>query len=115
MAPNTAPGLAHLHSRNLYQIPSPQNGGGECRNDYPGISAFPSGPQLDTETDPAKRAEIYKHAQDIYASLAVTLPLFLENEHVVHQDGIKGSTQYGSPEKPNIGSTLEFNYSTLVK
>jgi peptide/nickel transport system substrate-binding protein len=71
--------------------------------------------QADTETDQAKRAQLYQQAQDVYADLVVTLPLFFEAEHIVYRDNIHGSDQYPSPETLNIGPTLEFNYATLSK
>jgi ABC-type transport system substrate-binding protein len=69
----------------------------------------------DVETDLTKRAELLKEAQDIYADLVVTLPLFLNPEYVVFRDNIKASGDYASPETLNIGGTIEFNYSTLSK
>ena len=71
--------------------------------------------QADVETDLTKRADLYKQAQDVYADLVVTLPLFLNPENVVFRDNIHGSDQYASPETLNIGGTIEFNYSTLTK
>ncbi len=71
--------------------------------------------QSDVETDLTKRADLLKQAQDIYADLVVTLPLFLNPEYVVFRDNIKASDQYPSPETLNIGGTIEFNYSTLSK
>jgi peptide/nickel transport system substrate-binding protein len=71
--------------------------------------------QSDVETDLTKRADLLKQAQDIYADLVVTLPLFLNPEYVVFRDNIKASDQYATPETLNIGGTIEFNYSTLSK
>lgn len=71
--------------------------------------------KADSETDLVKRADLYKQAQEIYASLVVTLPLFYEAEHVTYKDNIQGSSVYAVPENLNIGPTLEFNYSTLTK
>jgi peptide/nickel transport system substrate-binding protein len=71
--------------------------------------------QADVETDLTKRADLYKQAQDVYADLVVTLPLFLNPENVVFRDNIHASDQYASPETLNIGGTIEFNYSTLTK
>ena len=71
--------------------------------------------KADSETDLTKRADLYKQAQEIYASLVVTLPLFYEAEHVTYKDNIQGSSLFAVPENLNIGPTLEFNYSTLTK
>jgi peptide/nickel transport system substrate-binding protein len=71
--------------------------------------------KADSETDLVKRADLYKQAQEIYAKLVVTLPLFYEAEHVIFKDNILASGTYASPETLNIGPTLEFNYSTLTK
>jgi peptide/nickel transport system substrate-binding protein len=71
--------------------------------------------QSDVETDLTKRADLLKQAQEIYADLVVTLPLFLNPEYVVFRDNIHASDQYPSPETLNIGGTIEFNYSTLTK
>ena len=71
--------------------------------------------QSDVETDLTKRAELLAQAQEIYADLVVTLPLFLNPEYVVYRDNIHASNQYPSPETLNIGGTIEFNYSTLTK
>jgi peptide/nickel transport system substrate-binding protein len=71
--------------------------------------------QADSETDLVKRADLYKQAQDVYADLVVTLPLFYQAEHVIFRSNIKGSANFASPETLNIGSTIEFNYSTLTK
>jgi peptide/nickel transport system substrate-binding protein len=71
--------------------------------------------EADTETDQDRRAELYQQAQEVYADLVVTLPLFFEAEHVVYRDGIGGTDMYATPETLNIGPTLEFNYATLQK
>jgi peptide/nickel transport system substrate-binding protein len=71
--------------------------------------------QADIETDQTKRTSLYHQVQILYADLVVTLPLVLENPHIIYRDGIKGSDQYASAETLNIGPMLEFNYSTLVK
>ena len=71
--------------------------------------------QADTETDQAKRADLYGQAQDIYADMVVSLPLFFNAEHVVFRSNIHGSDQYASPDTLNIGPTIEFNYATLSK
>jgi peptide/nickel transport system substrate-binding protein len=71
--------------------------------------------QADVETDVDARAELYKQAQEIYADLVVTVPLFIIAEHITYRSNISGSDQYPSPETLNIGPTIEFNYSTLTK
>jgi len=71
--------------------------------------------QADVETDVAARAELYKQAQDVYADLVVTLPLFLIAEHITFNPSIAGSANYPGAEALNIGPTMEFNYSTLTK
>jgi peptide/nickel transport system substrate-binding protein len=71
--------------------------------------------QADVEPDVDARAELYLQAQEVYADLVVTLPLFIIAEHVTYRPGIAGSDVYTSPETLNIGPTLEFNYSTISK
>jgi peptide/nickel transport system substrate-binding protein len=71
--------------------------------------------QADVEPDADARAALYEQAQDIYAELVVTLPLFLIAEHVTYRPNISGSSDYATPETLNIGPTLEFNYSLLTK
>ena len=71
--------------------------------------------KADTETDLAKRADLYKQAQEIYADLVVTLPLFFIAEHVVYRANISGTSAYATPETLNIGGNIEFNYSMLIK
>ncbi len=71
--------------------------------------------QSDVETDLTKRADLLKQAQDVYADLVVTVPLFLNPEYVVFRNNIHASDQFASPETLNIGGTIEFNYSTLTK
>jgi ABC-type transport system substrate-binding protein len=70
--------------------------------------------QAATETDQSVRADLYGQAQDVYADLVVTLPLFFEPEHVVYASYIHGDPMYDSPDTLNIGPTIEFNYSTLT-
>jgi peptide/nickel transport system substrate-binding protein len=67
------------------------------------------------ESDVNARAELYRQAQEAYADLVVTLPLFIIAEHVTYRPGIAGTEMYTTPETLNIGPTLEFNYSTIVK
>lgn len=71
--------------------------------------------KADSETDLAERTKLYEQAQDLYAELVVTLPLFFEAEHVIYQTNISGLSTFGSPDSLNIGPTIEFNYSTLTK
>jgi peptide/nickel transport system substrate-binding protein len=71
--------------------------------------------QADVEPDVEKRAELYQQAQEVYADLVVTLPLFIIAEHVTYRANIFGSDMYALVEALNIGPTLEFNYSTLTK
>ncbi len=71
--------------------------------------------QADTETDQAKRAELYQQAQQLYADLVVTIPLFFNAEHVVFRANIHGSSQYAAADTLNIGPNIEFNYATLTK
>ncbi|MBE0411340.1 MAG: hypothetical protein IBX69_16580, partial [Anaerolineales bacterium] len=67
------------------------------------------------EPDVATRAQLYEQAQEAYADLVVTLPLFIIAEHITYRPGIAGTEMYTAPETLNIGPTLEFNYSTIVK
>jgi peptide/nickel transport system substrate-binding protein len=67
----------------------------------------------DGEVDIDARAELYQQAQDVYADLVVSLPLFYEAEHVVYRDNVMGTDGFATPETLNIGPTLEFNYATL--
>jgi peptide/nickel transport system substrate-binding protein len=69
----------------------------------------------DVETDVDARAELYRQAQDVYADLVVSIPLFMIAEHVTFNPSIKGSASYPAAEALNIGPTMEFNYSTLTK
>jgi len=69
--------------------------------------------EASTEPDDDARAALYEQAQDLYAELVVTVPLFFEAEHVVYPDYITGDPEGASPETLNIRPNLEFNYSTL--
>jgi peptide/nickel transport system substrate-binding protein len=71
--------------------------------------------QADTETDLAKRADLYKQAQQISADMVLTVPLYFVAEHVVYRSSIKGSSAFVSPEALNIGPTIELWYSLLTK
>jgi len=69
----------------------------------------------DVETDLAKRADLYVQAQEVYADLVVSIPLFFQAEHVTYRSNIHGSSTFGSPETLNIGGNVEFCYSVLTK
>lgn len=69
----------------------------------------------DVETDSAKRIDLYKQAQDVYADLVVSVPLFFQAEHVTYRSNIHGMSTFGSPETLNIGANVEFDYSVLTK
>ena len=71
--------------------------------------------QADLETDVAKRTDLYKQAQDIYADLVTTLPLFFQAEHVTYRSNIHGSSNFALPENLNIGPSIEFIYSLMTK
>jgi peptide/nickel transport system substrate-binding protein len=71
--------------------------------------------QADVESDVDARAALYEQAQEVYADLVVTLPLFIIAEHVTYRPGIAGTDMYATPGTLNIGPTLEFNYSTITK
>ncbi len=71
--------------------------------------------QAAVETDLTKRADLYKQAQEVYAELVVTLPLFYNPEYIVYRDNIHGADQFGTPETLNIAGTIEFNYALLSK
>ena len=65
------------------------------------------------ETDLDARAALYEQAQEAYADLVVTLPLFFEAEHVVFPDYITAVGGTASPGTLGIGPNLEFYYSVL--
>ncbi len=71
--------------------------------------------QADVEADIATRTQLYEQAQEVYADMVVTLPLFIIAEHVTYRPEISGSDMYAEPGTLNIGPTLEFNYSTVTK
>jgi peptide/nickel transport system substrate-binding protein len=71
--------------------------------------------QADVEADVATREQLYEQAQEVYADLVTTLPLFIIAEHVNYRPNISGSDAHASPGTLNIGPTLEFNYSTVTK
>ena len=71
--------------------------------------------KADIETDMTKRTDLYKQAQDLYADLVVTIPLFFNAEHVVYRSNIKGDANNAKPENLNIGPDILFFYSELSK
>ncbi len=71
--------------------------------------------KADIETDQTKRADLYKQAQDLYADLVVTLPLFYQAEHVVYQNYIKPTSAYPATDTLNIGPNILFYYSLISK
>ncbi len=71
--------------------------------------------KADIETDQTKRADLYKQAQDLYADLVVTLPLFFQAEHVVYQNYIKPTSTYPATDTLNIGPNILFYYSLISK
>jgi len=71
--------------------------------------------KADVETDIAKRTDLYKQAQDIYADLVVTVPIIILGEHVTYRSNIHGLSSYGNASTLNIATNIEFNYSTLTK
>ena len=66
-----------------------------------------------TTSDQEARAELYQQAQEVYADLVVTIPMWFEAEHVVYWDYISGDVTAGSPESLNIGPAFDFNYALL--
>jgi peptide/nickel transport system substrate-binding protein len=71
--------------------------------------------KADIETDMTKRADLYKQAQELYADLVVTVPLFFNAEHVVYRSNIKGDSKSAQPENLNIGPDILFFYSEMSK
>ncbi len=71
--------------------------------------------QADVEQDQAKRTTEYQQAQQVAADLVLTVPLYYVPEHLVYRSNIHGSSSYATPESLNVGSNIEFNYSTLSK
>jgi len=67
-----------------------------------------------TTTDQAARASIYEEAQNLYADLVVTIPLFFEAEHVVYPDYVSVVSGTESAETLGIGPTIEFNHALLT-
>jgi len=71
--------------------------------------------QSDVETDLTKRADLLMQAQDVYADMVVTIPLFLNPEYMVFRDNIQGMASLDNPDSLNVGGTIEFSYSVLSK
>ena len=71
--------------------------------------------KADSETDKTKRADLYQQAQNLYADMVVSVPLFYVPENVVYRANIHGSDQYDTPETLNIGPTIDFSYSLISK
>jgi peptide/nickel transport system substrate-binding protein len=71
--------------------------------------------QADKSSDQAERADLYAQAQEIYADLVVTLPLFFNAEYITYRPNIQGSSDNALPETLNIGPAIEFWYSMLSK
>ncbi len=71
--------------------------------------------KADIETDLAKRTALYQQAQDLYADLVVTLPLFFQAEHVIYRSNISGTAAHATPETLNIGPNILFYYSLINK
>lgn len=64
--------------------------------------------------DPAERERLYlEEVLPVYTDRVVTLPLWLEAEHIVYGSTVSGCDAFGAPEALNIGGTIEFNYITL--
>jgi len=71
--------------------------------------------QSDVETDITARAALIDQAQNIYADLVVTVPLFLNPEYMVFRDNIHAIDSLDNPDALNVGGTIEFSYSVLSK
>ena len=71
--------------------------------------------QSDVETDLTARAALIGQAQDVYADLVVTVPLFLNPEYMVFRDNISGIDSLDNADALNVGGTIEFSYSVLSK
>ena len=71
--------------------------------------------QSDVETDITARAALIEQAQDIYADMVVTIPLFLNPEYMVFRDNIHPIDSLGGADALNVGGTIEFSYSVLSK
>ena len=71
--------------------------------------------QADSSSDQNERATLYQQAQQIYADMVVTVPLFFVAEHVTYRDNIQGDPNFASPQTLNIGPNIEFWYSVISK
>jgi peptide/nickel transport system substrate-binding protein len=71
--------------------------------------------QADTSSDQNQRATLYQQAQQIYADMVVTVPLFFVAEHVTYRSNIHGDPNFASPQTLNIGPNIEFWYSVISK
>ena len=71
--------------------------------------------QADSSSDQNERATLYQQAQQIYADMVVTIPLFFVAEHVTYRDNIQGDPNFASPQTLNIGPNIEFWYSVISK
>jgi peptide/nickel transport system substrate-binding protein len=69
----------------------------------------------DVETDIPTRAALLDEAQNVYADMVVTIPLFLNPEYMVFRDYISGMSNLDNPDSLNVGGTIEFSYSVLSK
>jgi len=69
----------------------------------------------DVEADLTKRAALLDEAQNVYADMVVTIPLFLNPEYMVFRDYISGMGNLDNPDALNVGGTIEFTYSVLSK
>jgi ABC-type transport system substrate-binding protein len=61
------------------------------------------------------RTILYQQAQEIYADLVVTIPLFMDVGYIIYRDTILSSSEYPYPEALNIGLGNMLNYSLLTK
>ena len=71
--------------------------------------------QADSSSDQNERATLYQQAQQIYADMVVTIPLFFVAEHVTYRSNIHGDSNFASPQTLNIGPNIEFWYSVISK
>lgn len=71
--------------------------------------------QADSSSDQNERATLYQQAQQIYADMVVTVPLFFVAEHVTYRSNIHGDNNFASPQTLNIGPNIEFWYSVISK
>ncbi len=69
----------------------------------------------DIETDLTTRAALLDEAQNVYADLVVSIPLFLNPEYMVFRDYIYPMSNLDGADALNVGGTIEFSYSVLTK